>query len=280
MARRALIALLAAVACSALLVPSAFAAEGTVSGKVTDAESGLGIPNAQVCFEALGGVELGICQYVEPDGTYSLKLTAHEYVVEFWDPAEGFATQYWHDKEFFEEADPIKVTSGGSLSEVNAAMTPASRIDGTATASGSAVAGILICAFPTGRVEAAECAETDTQGKYSIEGLQPSEYQVEFTAGESGLELADQWWEGKATRAEAKSLLLPANGGAIEINANLLPPAPPLKPVTTPIPTITMPAPIATKPALKCKKHFRKKTIHGKARCVRVKKKPKGHHRR
>jgi hypothetical protein len=49
-------------------------------------------------------------------------------------------------------------------------------------------------------------------------------------------------------------------------------------PPPTPSPPTAAPAPVPTKKPLRCKKGFRKKTIHGKARCVKVKKHRKQRH--
>jgi hypothetical protein len=82
------------------------------------------------------------------------------------------------------------------------------RIEGTVTDEASnPLEGITVCAQPVTAGLYGECAwRTDHDGKYSIEGLGPGGYRVQFyvSSNESPLDLVPQWYFGKAYPEEGQ----------------------------------------------------------------------------
>lgn len=78
-------------------------------------------------------------------------------------------------------------------------------IEGTVTKTGGAkVKDVEVCAFDVAEDEEfTECAETDSNGFYAIDGLDEGPYRVEFKSGESGLNLATQFWKNASSAAKA-----------------------------------------------------------------------------
>jgi hypothetical protein len=103
---------------------------------------------------------------------------------------------------------------------VPADVSEEARISGTVTATGgSALAGVQVYAetsdgdFGYG--------ETAADGTYSITGLLPGSYKVEFYSDLENYE--PQWWDGKASKAEATAVELVAGQSVGNIDAELTP---------------------------------------------------------
>ncbi len=110
---------------------------------------------------------------------------------------------------------------------------PAFGATGTSTISGTVVAaegkapiaGIEACAYATSaEVFAVACAITDANGKYEASGLPGGQYDVEFFAPEaSGLNYLTQFYNGKASEAEAEAVTVAEGAVASGVDASLLP---------------------------------------------------------
>jgi len=87
---------------------------------------------------------------------------------------------------------------------------------------GEPIAGITVCAEGLTMLVGSECDwQTDSEGEYSIDGLQPAPYRVGFhNEGNSSLNYVPQWYSGKAHPEEADPVELAA-GESREINAQL-----------------------------------------------------------
>ncbi len=100
-------------------------------------------------------------------------------------------------------------------------------ISGTVTAAegSTPIAGIEVCAYSTtAELFAVECAITDATGKYEATGLPGGQYDVEFFApGESGLNYLTQFYNGKASEAEAEAVTVAEGAVASGVDAALLP---------------------------------------------------------
>lgn len=87
---------------------------------------------------------------------------------------------------------------------------------------GEPIAGITVCAEGLTMLVGSECDwQTDSEGEYSIDGLQPASYRVGFhNEGNSSLNYVPQWYSGKAHPEEADPVEL-ASGESREIDAQL-----------------------------------------------------------
>jgi len=142
---------------------------------------------------------------------------------------------------------------------------------------------MLVCSAGALSGRLTHCTETNSSGHYVLYGLPTGSYKVafslefrEFFPGEPPEPdgYSTQFYNGKPTLAAADTLSLEAPKAVTGIDAHLLSSAPA---VISPAPN-TAPL-IPTHPKRhKCRKHFKKKKVGGKVRCVRVHHKRK-HHR-
>ena len=96
-------------------------------------------------------------------------------------------------------------------------------IEGVVTKAGGArLEGVEVCAFDVAEDEEfTECAASKSNGAYEINGLDEGPYRVEFKSGESGVNLATQYWKGAATAAKATILRVEESHTITGINAEM-----------------------------------------------------------
>lgn len=132
---------------------------------------------------------------VNEDGTYTITgLAPGDYMVSFsaegiFDPdAQTYSplnlvSEYWNDKTSFDEADPVTVTEGTPVTNINAALATGAKISGKVTLpSGTSVEslqGVSVVAFGGDFDEFAE-ASVLPNGDYSVVGMLPGSYTLAF----------------------------------------------------------------------------------------------------
>jgi hypothetical protein len=178
------------------------AGTGTIKGKVTASNGGAPIEGIEVCAYQLDGFEEA-CRLSKADGTYSITgLAAGKYAIEFWRRNLNYITQYYDEKEFFEEADEVTVTEGGTVSNVDAQLEEGGEIEGTVSApSVGPLEETLVCAGTD--QEFGGCAISDENGDYAIGGLRENEFTVEFIPAFGGWNYLRQFYDHKARFNEA-----------------------------------------------------------------------------
>lgn len=277
----------------ALLPTGALAATGSISGTVTKASNPAEpieeVPVAAIWVE--GESEEGVrggYGVTGSDGTYAISnLAPGKYKVFFSGEQQGYVSQYYPDKRTFEEATVLTVEPAG-LTGIDAELVMGARIEGVvrAAASGGPVSRIMVCPLDaeTG-TQASYCAETASDGSYVIGGLQAGDYKVEFSAGASGEALLPQFYDHKASLAEAATLHLETAEVMRGIDADLqAEPAPPAQveaaPVLSSPPPLFSAPPSSTPPVTHrhCRKGTKKRRLKGKLRCVRVRHRHRRHH--
>ena len=220
---------------------------GAIAGTVTDSH-GEAISGLGVCAYADEAGEAIACGSSTLDGTYLISgLPEGEYEVEFSNqvcaPFEEVCTstyylpQYWEGKGSREEATPVPVTVSGTTAGIDAAMQEGGKISGTVVNLGeeAPLEGIGVCAYEVGggEGEAAGCAETEEgSGEYSLL-LPAGTYRVEFS--DPGETHGTQYYDAKATLAEADPVTVAAGETQAGVDATMLPPGP----VNTAPPTIS-----------------------------------------
>jgi hypothetical protein len=173
------------------------------------------------------------------------------------------------------EPTPVAATVGLGTTGIDAEMEKPARIVGTVTdaASGAAIDSSRVCLFKLKENVEPGCTETDNDGHYSFEWLSGGAYKVWFSPDPPDWEEDDyfqQYYNGKATLAEADSVLVSAGGVASGIDAHLVSrhPIPP-SPLSAPAPVTTPPIKLRPKPKRHCRKGQRRVRRRGKIRCVK-----------
>jgi hypothetical protein len=193
-----------------------------VSGAVTGTvRSTSGAPLDGVCVVG----PLGAAAYVEvetatlPNGTFTLPdLPAGRYKIAF-EPA-CFISGTW---TYVRTSSRVTVRSGSTTSGVDATLMPGGSITGTVTAPGGA-SSAEICVVAVGATarEETEVAATRAGGSYSIVGLLPGTYDVEFTNGcGNSTEFVAQWWMDVTSQSLATPVTVPSGSAATGIDATL-----------------------------------------------------------
>jgi hypothetical protein len=198
---------------------------GRITGTVTAASSKAALSSVEVCASSLAG-EYSACGYTNSSGEYTIAgLLAGEYKVVFFGNGSSYATQYYNGKTQFSEAQTVTVTTGGTTGAINAVMGLAGSISGTVTDSAThgALQGITVCARTRGGEYADACALTSSTGTYTISGLTPGEFVVEFSPGSGATaNYAPQYYNAKATFAEAAPVAVSSGATVGNINAALV----------------------------------------------------------
>ncbi|HEY5266560.1 MAG TPA: glycosyl hydrolase, partial [Acidimicrobiales bacterium] len=189
-----------------------FGPPSTISGIVTATGGG---DLAGICVEAfLNGTEVGAAGPTAADGTYTISgLAPGSYDVLFAPGCGGgdYATQWYNGTAPGTQVAPgtaVPITVASPATGINAAMSAGTSISGTVStaAAGTDLAGICVNAFPVGGTNNVGTAATSaSDGTYTIEGLLPGSYYVEFLAGSCGGSYLTQWHNGTSTGAPSRS---------------------------------------------------------------------------
>ncbi len=194
----------------------------SISGKVTGADTGLALPNANVV--ALQGTNQVGFANVGSDGSYTISgLAPGSYTLQF-SPAynTNYLGQYWNDAPTASAATSVTVASGDTDTGYNAVLAVGATVSGEVTtvdAPSVGLAGAQVIAvdssdnYVTG-------ATADGNGDYSIVGLAPGTYRIQFVPpyGDSH---ASQFWKNSATFTKATPVTVSGTSATTGIDATL-----------------------------------------------------------
>ncbi|MGH3732944.1 MAG: carboxypeptidase regulatory-like domain-containing protein, partial [Acidimicrobiales bacterium] len=190
----------------------------SISGTVTAAVGGTDL--AGICAEAfLNGTDIAASATTVSNGSFTISgLAPGSYGVYFAPGCGGgdFATQWYDGAPSGTQSAPgdlVAVTVASPATGINAALLAGTSISGTVTAAagGSDLADVCVNAFPVGGTSSAGASATSaTDGTYSVEGLLPGGYDVEFEAGTCGEggNFAAQWYNSAASGAPSPASAL------------------------------------------------------------------------
>lgn len=171
--------------------------------------------------------ELGKYELVGlPPGSYRVRFTHQGWSQS---PNAVYAPQYYDDAATAAEATQVAVSSGSSVSGIDAAMHKGGRIEGSVTAASNhhPVSGVQVCAFAEGEgsEEGPEnCSFTDSHGEYGVDGLNAGTYEVSFYPGMYSFEptnLLSQYYDGSSTLGGADPVSVTAGSTTSGIDAEL-----------------------------------------------------------
>jgi hypothetical protein len=118
----------------------------------------------------------------------------------------GLAEQWYDGAISRAAATTVAVTAGHVHENVNAALGTDGTITGSVTGTANApLTGICVSAIPTARYLSPVYA-TSSGGTYTLSGLAPGRYRLEFQSGCGATGWAAQWWKDAGSRKTATVL--------------------------------------------------------------------------
>ncbi|MCF6379485.1 carboxypeptidase-like regulatory domain-containing protein [Nocardioides KLBMP 9356] len=222
-----------------------------IKGTVTS-ESGTPLAGIKVTTLAdVNGEWVAVDDALTDDlGKYNVgKLDDGSYLVRFDDPAGTYAPEFYDDAATAETATPVELAVGDMPTLAVARLAGVAHLVGTVTGSdGAGVAGAEVTAYALQGTEWASVGTVTagSDGAYDIGGLSGGVHTLGFRDPVSGV---TEYWNDKATLAEADTVTVPTADHYDVTLATPLPPAPqPPTPSVTPSVTPTPPSvtPVAT----------------------------------
>jgi Carboxypeptidase regulatory-like domain len=207
-------------------------AGGQISGRVVDAATKTPLSGIYVCAydEVSGKVEYGGCAFTGAGGEYTISgLQSGSYTVQFSAlfSESHYATQFYNGKA------SVAVTAGTTIAGINGelqSLNQNGQISGRVTKAGggAAISGVEACAFESSGSEYfGGCAETNSNGEYTISGLAQAEYKVYFSANTCESEVCTQqnyigqYFNDKLEYGEANPVAVTAGKVTENIDAKL-----------------------------------------------------------
>jgi 5-hydroxyisourate hydrolase-like protein (transthyretin family) len=205
-------------------INAAMVAEGQITGKVTD--SSTAVPLSGICVDLYSG-NGNVVSSVSTDGT-GLYTTPHmaagTYRVGFFNcGGSTYAAQYYNEKPSLASANSVTIADGTVTSGINAAMVRSGQITGTVTDSvtHAPVAGICADVLDSSGNNIS-LASTNGSGVYTITGLQTGSYRVEFFSQCGTMNYVTQYYNGKASLANADPVAVTVAKTTSGINAAIV----------------------------------------------------------
>lgn len=199
---------------------------GTVTNNAATPLMGISVNLLRLDFSTTEWIYLS-SQATDANGAYSFGgLSSGTFVVEFADynPSVTYAREYYDGKPTINAANPVGVLEGQDVGGIDASLDFAGQLSGTviADANSNPIEFISATAYRlnevTGSWDYASGVSTNASGVYSMQGLTPGSYRVEFRDF-SGNYLGE-FHNNKATLALADSFVILSGGGMV-INASL-----------------------------------------------------------
>jgi hypothetical protein len=197
---------------------------GQITGTVTSAATTSPVRGIEVCATD-GAYEYAerTCATSNASGEYTLsRLTTGSYKVAFYSSSDelDYLEQYYDGKTSFAEANTVAVTTGATTGNIDAALLSGGQITGkvTSAATNNPLSYVYVCALSGG---GEHCASTNAKGEYTVEALASGMYTVEFS-GSDGLNYLTQYYNGKASSAEADQVSVTAGATTAGIDASMV----------------------------------------------------------
>jgi hypothetical protein len=273
-------------------VDAALAQGGSISGTLTDEDSGEPVANMAACaYEA--AINYQRCSKSDENGHYQINgLPSAEYFVEYeaWNQV-NYLNEIYDGAERWAQATRVAVAVPATTTGIDAELAKGAQILGYVTQAntGLPMPEVFVCAERQSPGEYQQCDLTEADGSYALIGLPAGTYFVAF--GREYIPIgpaAAQWWQGVANFDEATPIVISPPETRTDIDGQIDRPIWESPPETAPAPTTPAPVlfnggvppmPRGLRPP-KCKKGFHRKLVKGKKRCVRKHLRHHGHHRR
>lgn len=204
-------------------ISASLSAGATIRGTVTD-ESGAPVPGVSVrAIDPAFGSWSG---YTNTDAAGAYELTGLKpggYAIEFAPlGASGpVAGEWWDDAASRADAEVVTVSSGGSVSGIDAVLAGAGSISGVVTDTTGAPAPFVYVALYRASTDGVSdwvtSMSTDASGSYSLTGLRAGDYKVLFSARDS---LLSEWYDDAHDVSSATAVTVQA-GSTTSVDGEL-----------------------------------------------------------
>ncbi len=222
---------------------------GTISGRVTDVATGLGVSPLSVYLQNISTGMLMVLNFTSdssgsytitgaPDGSYYLIYNSPGYISQT-------------------SVSPVTITAAGTVTGADMALSRGAAISGTFTdiSSGVGIGGVLVDAIDTTTRTVAGSAITSSDGTYSITGLPNGTYAVYYDGRNSDGSYATGWktapLSGPAATADATGISVSSSESSVITGTTFPPPPPPILHAFVGLPTpVEIPSDAATIPVI------------------------------
>ncbi len=162
-------------------------ATGSISGRVT-APAGVDLTRVQVNAWLPGNYSSGGAGSVASDGTYTIpELSPGRYMVEFLGWSAGLLGEYWNDTRVWDEATLVTVGTS-PVAGIDATLVKGATFSGRIrTSSDCDLSHVDVWAHPLGGGTTYESTNS-RDGTWTLTGLAPGRYWVEFDGRYAGLD--------------------------------------------------------------------------------------------
>jgi hypothetical protein len=178
----------------------------SITGHVSDADSpGTPIPNFQLSAVDHNNVTVGWGS-TDGSGNYSITpIPAGTFTVQALSPFQSkYVGQWWNNQPTFSTAEFFSVGPAEAVGGKDFVLATGASISGTVHGRGEpnvSLANATVYAFGPDPQQDFE-ANTDSDGRYSIVGLTPGSYRIQFTSFYAD-NYGPAWWDGASSLAEA-----------------------------------------------------------------------------
>jgi hypothetical protein len=183
-----------------------------IRGTVTDLATGEPVENVSVCAFPYPG--LNYCSTTEEGGKYVLDTPAGTYRVMF--EVDGYVIQYYDGAGDMDHATTVSVAEA-PVGGIDAALEQAGSIEGNVALSGvyGSLGEVEVCAL---NATTEECVKPGLGGVYEFRHIPPGSYKMRFSLPG----YFTQYFDDKATEAEAQSVAVTAGHETSGIDATLV----------------------------------------------------------
>ena len=205
-------------------IDAELAPAGTISGNLTDDASN---PLDNMCITAYDAVgDFRGSAHSDPSGDYSIGgLATGHYRLRFADCLDNnnVVDEFYDDKPDLASADPVSVVAGVESPGIDAVFTTAGSVSGTVTDHlSSPLVGICVVVFDSNEVMVGS-GNTDTNGDYSIDGLETADYRLAFYGCSVSDFVVGEYYNDKRSFDSANPVAVTVASDTPNIDAQLSP---------------------------------------------------------